>query len=175
MKHKSEYLQEDYAMLVCYGKSFDEYDDDCIECDMNSDCETLSALNRGSKVKKKYTGMPAVKPVFVKEEKEKEEFRWRSSPQNGGAVQAPIYWSQPYTHEPTPQQNPYYPQPGLNCNASIVPHPAPHLTYMQSNPIDCPMPMADEKWQRRVAKNVLSGILSETGRQVFEFFRRFRF
>lgn len=185
MSAKSQYLYEDAGMLDCYGEGYDEFDDDCSDCPQSLDCETLSGLKKGAKKEKRYVAkMPRVKVRTVEKEEREEASQWVHPQQ----VQAPQHWNTQQQNMPHPQYSNIqymtpvpptpmqpYTQPGMQSSAQIIPHPAPHLTYMVSNPIDCPMPAVDESWYVRVGKNVLSGVLSEGGRQLYEYFRRYRF
>lgn len=200
MSARSEHLSEEAGLLVCYGKHYKERDEDCSTCELNGDCETLTELRRAqqrpARVAKIPTG-PTEEDDYddeLEDEDEDENDPWViPRPSRGVKRKEAPQWAQPqptevppqwcgpqYAHPqymvpvpPQPMQP--YTQPGMHSTANIVPHPAPHLTYMMSNPIDCPMPMVDERWYSRVAKNVASGVLSEGGRQFYEFFRRFRF
>jgi len=199
MSARSEHLNEEAGLLVCYGKSYDEEDDDCSDCPLSGDCETLTELRREQKSSSRVARrMPAVRPRYVQDEEEEEEEETRVPWAEPEQPEVPPPWQIPFAGppwQPQPQQKMPHPQyahpqymipappapmspymhPGLHSTAQIIPHPAPHLTYMASNPVDCPMPIVDESWYGRVAKNVLSGVLSEGGRQFYEFFRRFRF
>lgn len=186
MSAKSAFLNQEVGLLECYGKNYSLSDDDCAVCEMRGDCKTLTGMRRKTVVAKKPKArMPRVslrpKPAYHSWEEEEyeeedsfeDEMEEEYDPRQyhypwGPSIPQPI---QPYQSAPYPPP----PPPGLYSSASMIPHPAPHLTYMYSHPVDCPMPMADESWVGRIGKNVLSGALSEGGRQVYEFFRRFRF
>lgn len=176
MSARSEHLDESVGMLVCYGKQYQEEDEDCASCPLSGDCETLTDLQKASRKKSKVAKIPPNNYRFVEEEEEQEEEEvpW-AQPQRPAT---PIHWQQPTQPQyiaPQAQNSMQFQPPGMQCSAQIVPHPAPHLTYMVSNPVECPMPMVGENWYSRMGKNVLSGVLSETGRQFYEYFRRFRF
>jgi len=180
MSARSEHLDESIGMLVCYGKQYKEEDEDCSSCPLSGDCETLTDLRR---VHRKKSHVAKIRPTnykFVEEEEEEqeeeqgEEIPW-AQPQE---VVIPPHWQQPSQPQyiaPRPQNAIQFQPPGMHCSAQMIPHPAPHLTYMVSNPVDCPMPIVGETWYSRMGKNVLSGVLSEAGRQFYEYFRRFRF
>lgn len=188
MSARSEHLDENAGMLICYGKDYDVNDDDCSDCPQSFDCETLTELHGGRRKKQRVAKMPPVK--FRRAEEEEEEIPW-AEPEHAAPQTCQSPWQQkvseraiPVNPQFTPQQYimptapppvPHYENPGLHSSAHIMNHPAPHLTYMVSNPIDCPMPSTNETWYARIGKNALSGALSEGGRQFYEFFRRFRF
>lgn len=187
MSARSGYLNEEAGLLVCYGKQYDESDEDCEECPLSGDCETLTELRRQQRRPARVAKIPAVKPRPKPREEEQED-DWHVPWAVPDDPDVPPSWHAPapnrpipqYAHPqymvpvpPTPMQT--YMQPGMHSSAQVIPHPAPHLTYMISNPVDCPMPIVDERWWIRVAKNVASAALSEGGRQFYEFFRRFRF
>lgn len=192
---RSEHLTEEAGLLICYGKQFSEGDEDCDDCALRADCETLTGLRKAQgKATRVAKRIPTFKPSRRDDEddEEEEEEEWRA-PWAEQARQVPDSWYAPPSqetqqktipqqygnphymvpHPPTPMQP--YMQPGMHCSAQMIQHPAPHLTYMMANPVDCPMPIAGEKWYKRVALNVASAALSEGGRQFYEFFRRFRF
>lgn len=173
MSIRSDYLTEEAGMHECFGKSFREYDIDCEECDNRIDCKNLTNLRKLSKAKvakRSPTPKSEYRNFASKREEEEEEY-WESD-----ETQVPKSWITP--QPPAQIQYPHNTQfipPGMHSSAHIIPHPAPHLTYMVSNPVDCPMPIVGETWYARIGKNVLSGALSEGGRQIYEYFRRFRF
>jgi hypothetical protein len=191
MSARSEHLSEEAGLLVCYGKSYDEDDDDCSDCPLSGDCETLTELRSSQRKGVRVAKMPPIQPQRREEEEDEEEDErvpWAipsepsvpptwAPPKSAAYPQVPMpQYADPRYMVPVPPapMQPYV-HPGLQNTAQIMPHPSPHLTYMVSNPIDCPMPVVDEGWYMRIAKNVLSGALSEGGRQFYEFFRRFRF
>ena len=178
MSARSEHRDESVGMIACYGKQNKEEDDDCADCPLSGDCETLTDLRRGAHKKSRVAKIPPTSYRFVEEEEEneqeEEEVPW-AEPRRPAM---PPHWqqpSQPMYITPQPQNAMQFHPPGMHCSAQIVPHPAPHLTYMVSNPVECPMSVVGEAWYSRMGKNVLSGVLSEAGRQFYEYFRRFRF
>ena len=192
MSARSEHLNEEAGLLVCYGKQYDEDDDDCFDCPLNSDCETLTGLRKSNRRGVKVAKIPAARAKKEEDEDDEDEDYdeelergWNTTKPKKTTI--PPQWAEPtkvapgqYAHPlymtpmpPVPMQP--YVQPGLHNTGQIIPHPSPQLTYMVANPIDCPMPTAEEPWYMRIAKNVASGTLSEGGRQFYEFFRRFRF
>lgn len=191
MRARSAYISEEIGMLECYGKSYEDGDEDCEDCPLSGDCESLSELRAQQVRIAKRPGMPAVKPRPQREEEQDDEVPWLRRDPEEEPQQDP--WAQ-FHAPPQPQTAPHpqyanprymvpipptpmqpFMHPGMHSSAQIIPHPAPHLTYMMANPVDCPMPECGEEWYKRVFKNVASGVLSESGRQFYEFFRRFRF
>lgn len=131
MSARSAYLHEEAGLNACYGKSFQKHDEDCIECDVQSDCESLTALRRQrgktAVAKKKPVQVVEVEEEYEDTEEETQEELYRrwampwgmpvpKKPKKKKAVNAYPYPPQAYGIPPFPPQHPYYYEPSTVYN-----------------------------------------------------------